>query len=370
MARTPLSEEEKNRRAAEKAELLSTRKKYNTKTSQNPPVTNMETKPNEPATTTTPGEEQSQTNPAPSSGVQNTANESVENTGDQTQNGEFGPDSKFAPMGGNKIKRGYSAPVVDPNMVNTVIPEANIIVESNTEAQVKSLTTPTGEIKQDPILPPAEGFNQLSKPEQTEAAKQTVELFLGAYDRLHWLGRKFITVDMDDLADEHRKGDINMHAKVFEDEDDPQNDISVKDYFDDFNQQVEKEFVVTEQFKETVRPPLERICAKRGWGASDEMFVAFKFGEDIAMKTGILIGFKKLTNKYMTEFREDHAKIQQRVQAELKKERDRESAKERLLEEAKLKIQAERDAKAEAEAKAKAEAEAKDKAIVTPGSAM
>ncbi len=265
--------------------------------------------------------------------------------------GDFQPDTTFSPMGGNKTARNYSRPQVNQALQGTVIEEPVIITENLSAEKTKELLTkaPTG-AKTDPILPAAEGFNELSPDEKKLSAEKTTDLILGAYDRLHWLGRKFVSVDMDDLADEHRRGDINMNYEAFENDEDPEKGITIKEYFEDFNAQVEDEFVVTDDFKAQVRPPLERICMKRGWGASDEVFLAFKFGEDIAMKTGILIGFKKLTNKYMNEFRDDHQKIKNRVAMEMKRQQE------------KSQREAERQEAAEQKAKDEAERLAAEKA--------
>lgn len=345
MARTALSQEEKDRRAAEKAEQLATRKKYKQNTQATEP---METKEATEALENQKTGEGS-TNIAQTEELKAPIEEIKKEVVSETPKGaDYQPDTTFSPMGGNKVNRTYSKPQVNQALANTVIEEPIITTQTLSAEQTKEiLVGPSAKTKEAPILPAAEGFNELSPNEQKLAAEKTTDLILGAYDRLHWLGRKFVSVDMDDLADEHRRGEINMNLEAFENEDDPDRGVTIKEYFEDFNKQVDEEFVVTDSFKAAVRPPLERICMKRGWGASDEMFLAFKFGEDIAIKTGILVGFKKLTNKYMNEFREDHAKIKQRVEVEMKREREKR----------------EREAAREAEIKEKAEKEAADKLI-------
>lgn len=343
MARTPLSEEEKATRAAEKAAQMATRKKYN-KTSEAP--ASMETEQNTNSNNSTGNTNEPAANSMPAGEEKTTQPAQEVKTDQKTETGpgaNYQPDTTFSPMGGNKVNRTYSKPQVNQALANTIIEEPVITTETLSAEKTKEmLTNPAPGTKKEPILPPAEGFNELSPNEQKLAAEKTTDLILGAYDRLHWLGRKFVSVDMDDLADEHRRGELNMNYEAFENEDDPEKGITIKEYFEDFNKQVEEEFVVTDEFKTAVRPPLERVCMKRGWGASDEVFLAFKFGEDIAMKTGILIGFKKLTNKYMTEFRDDHAKIKQRVAVQLKQER--EAQERQAAREAEIKRKASEDA--------------------------
>jgi hypothetical protein len=321
MSRNKLSQQEKAEREAEKAELLASRKKH---------TKNLDTNNQMTETTNVTDElsgDQQKPNEQPS--IVSTENENTDSSESNVEpksnlDNNFQPDTTFSPMGGNKVKRTYSQPELNPALANTIIDEPVIITETlGAEKTAQLLSEPKLGEKKEPILPPIEGFNELSPNDKKLAAEKTTDLLLGVYDRLHWFGRKFVSVDMEDLLDEHRRGDINMHYEAFENEDDPDGGITIKEYFEDFNKQVEDEFVVSEEFKKDVRPPLERIIMKRGWGASDEMYLAFKFGEDIAIKTGILIGFKKLTNKYMNEFREDHAKIK-RVAQEMRRQEEAE----------------------------------------------
>lgn len=352
MARKPLSEEEKAAKAAEKAEQLATRGKRVRKTervieqssmqenSQNPENTgntqNDQTQ--DTGTTTPPAVRQNEPQKTPSS-------QSTQPSKSTNPSAHHQPDTQFSPLGGNKVSRTYSKPVIDPALANTVIPEANIQTESiSTEKAQEMMKNASQGADNTPVIPPVEGFSNLTPNEKQLAAEKTADLVLGAYDRLHWLGRKFVTVDMEDLADDHRRGEINQNLVAFDDEEDPNGGITIKEYFEDFNGQVEEEFTVTEDFKNAVRPPLERVCLKRGWGASDEMYLLFKFGEDMAMKAGMLVGFKKLTNRYMQEFKDDHAKHKAAVAEGVRKELAKKAARDKSMAEAAEKAAAEKAA--------------------------
>ncbi len=358
MARKALNDAERARRDAAKAERLATRGTKPRKQTIEPAPAQAPAQ-IEPQMSTTPAD----TTPAPEKPATQSAATPPplgEPAGAAPQSEPKTPagGGSFSPLGGNRIRREYSTPKINPDLAHTPIPEVNPVIEQVTPENVNKFLNPSpatgpgmvqkpgapaaGAPQAPAIIPPVEGFNQMAAEEQKQAAEQTADLILGAYDRLHWLGRKYVKVDMDDVDELHRKNEINKHAPFFENDEDPQHPVTIVQYFDDFNKQVEQEFTVKPQFIETVRPPLVRVCQKRGWGASDEVFLMFKFGEDIALKTGLLVGFKKLTNKHMEEFKEDHKNIQARVAAEQKRQE---------LEAKRLKDAVEADAKRAAEGK-------------------
>ena len=84
----------------------------------------------------------------------------------------------------------------------------------------------------------------------------------------------------------------------------PTSTISVREFIDEYNNQVTEVLVVDEEFVEKVRPVMIRVFAKRGYGMTDEQYLIFAFGKDILQKGAQLYTFKKsLTQslKMMTE---------------------------------------------------------------------
>jgi len=128
--------------------------------------------------------------------------------------------------------------------------------------------------------------------EISSQAGQTVELLLKAYDRLHGLGRWAGRVDKNDLLQLHvtRQIDLNQQLPL------GKRSIAVREFFEEFNNGIDENITVTDEFKNNIREPLKRICIKRGWLLSDELYVGMVVAEDLTTKISMLIGLKKSAN--------------------------------------------------------------------------
>jgi hypothetical protein len=115
---------------------------------------------------------------------------------------------------------------------------------------------------------------------------------LKGYDKLHMLGRWAGKVDEGELNQLHAKGKINLEQVL------PigKKSITVGAFFSEYNAGIDENIVVSEEFKTNIRPPLERICIKRGWLLGDEAYVLSLLGEDVATKVSMLVGLKKSAN--------------------------------------------------------------------------
>ena len=60
--------------------------------------------------------------------------------------------------------------------------------------------------------------------------------------------------------------------------------ITADEFIKEFNQQSEGTITVTKEFEDEVTPVLTRVLEKRGIGMTDEQFLIYLFGKDIAMK--------------------------------------------------------------------------------------
>lgn len=120
-------------------------------------------------------------------------------------------------------------------------------------------------------------------------AEQAVDLMLKGYSKGHDLGRYLTKKDTHQLAAEHSKGKINLDLTFPL----PGGPVTIKEIVKEYNDSIDEAIVVTEEFKENVRPKLIRIAIKRGWGLSDELSVLAYLVEDVATKAGLLIGLNK-----------------------------------------------------------------------------
>jgi hypothetical protein len=80
--------------------------------------------------------------------------------------------------------------------------------------------------------------------------------------------------------------------------------VSIPQVVQGFNTDIQDAFEVTEEFKEEVRPPMERVFVKRGWGATDEQSLLISFGMDIVSKVTVLMKLRKEGNMQLKRFAE------------------------------------------------------------------
>jgi hypothetical protein len=76
--------------------------------------------------------------------------------------------------------------------------------------------------------------------------------------------------------------------------------ISAGNFIQDYNAQVGSVLTVSQEFKDEVTPVLERVLSKRGIGLTDEQYLMYLWGKDIAAKGIIFFQMKQQTN-YMLE---------------------------------------------------------------------
>lgn len=130
-------------------------------------------------------------------------------------------------------------------------------------------------------------------PEQVKTeAEQFVKLLLRGYDKLHAVGRWAAKMDPHDLAMLDQKGKINLDANLAL----GTGKLPLREFFKQYNDQIEEDIVVTPEFIADITPPLERIAIKRGWGLGDEGTVGLLLAEDLGTKVALLYGLKKTCN--------------------------------------------------------------------------
>jgi hypothetical protein len=146
---------------------------------------------------------------------------------------------------------------------------------------------------EDPIFG-KQDLNDLPPKEKKESSAQLVELVLQGYSALHVFGQKFATINDQKLYEKQAKGeiDLRMHIPISETQ-----SVGVGDFVESYNQEVAETLSVDDDFKESVRPVMERIASKKGYGLSDEQFLLVMFGKDIIQKTAGVISLKRQLDK-------------------------------------------------------------------------
>ncbi len=313
MARKPQTEQEKAARMAENESMLATRRR-NTKT--NPSPQPMAENTTTPAETTPP--------PAP----EQTAASAVEAVTTEPAPAEQAPaavDSgesrTYKPFKAQMIKRSYSTPVIDQDLLEKEIPDpmAGTGGSPNTINAAalldKPITPAAPEKTAAETMQEKTGFNKLSNADQKATAGTTADVVLKGYDQLHVLGRKWVKVKESTLVEKHQNDEIDLNAEVVP-ASQGQQSLNLYQYFQEFNKQIDQEFVVSEDFKETTRPILERVAAKYGLGMNDEWALAYHFGMDFFQKGAMLLGFKKINAEFLKEYARRHQEIKASIQLE------------------------------------------------------
>lgn len=143
-------------------------------------------------------------------------------------------------------------------------------------------------------------------PEEIQSqAAQTVDLILKGYEKLHGLGRYMGKVDQSELSTLHAKGKIDLNQEL------PlgRKSIRIGQFFEEYNQGIDENIVVTDEFKNAIRPALTRIAIRRKWFVSDELYCMLLLAEDATTKISMLVGLKKSANMVLDACIEMQKKI-------------------------------------------------------------
>ena len=119
---------------------------------------------------------------------------------------------------------------------------------------------------------------------------------------LHELGKNYVKYPEDKIKEKVVKGEIDATMTIPIDE--LGNTTNVVEFFSEFNAQAEEAISYDPEFGEKVRPAMERVFAKKGWGMTDEQFLMVAFGKDIAYKSLQVFTLKKTANGIMETFEE------------------------------------------------------------------
>jgi len=173
-------------------------------------------------------------------------------------------------------------PIGEPRFAPPPLQSKNI--SSNDEQQKK----------REPINPE---MKSIPKKETEFAAKQAAQMILQGYDWAHGLANNALKVSERKLNQLQAEGEINLNAMI---DYEFGKRMRAGEFFQIYNDQVGNLLQVSEEFKEETLPVLERVLAKRGIGLTDEQYLMYLFGKDIAAKS-ILFFQQKATLNMMIE---------------------------------------------------------------------
>lgn len=134
-------------------------------------------------------------------------------------------------------------------------------------------------------------LNNLDNKEKRYATEQMVDTVLDGYERLTDLGNNIVQVKESKLKRMYADGEIDPSIQIPIDS--QGNTVSVEEFVKEFNSQTSDAIKTTPEFKETVRPAMVRVFEKRGIGMTDEQFLMYHFGVDLATKGITIFALRK-----------------------------------------------------------------------------
>lgn len=226
------------------------------------------------------------------------------------------PAEKFSPFKGAVDQKAYQAQPIDHSLA--AAPEFEFQIQTPQFDTPNPATPPppagggnnapppnSGNTGPQPAQPsgpaPVPGATQLTPQEQQQGAELLVDMVLSGYKSLHKMAAMMVEVSDEDLFEMHVEKKLDMNMRI------PINDqatefVSLREFFAEFNKQTKEALVVSDDFIQAVRGPMIRCCIKYGWYMKDEYYILFKFGEDLGIKTMMVINFKKTINKTLKTF--------------------------------------------------------------------
>lgn len=222
-----------------------------------------------------------------------------ENSANSTSDSDLVGDGTFSdynPFSENVVERDYATPktaqgVTDEIEEPTFIPPSyEDIIAERTQAQEQ-------EQQQNAFNPfdnPNPAMNELDDRDKKIACESLVDTCLDAYEQAHRYAQYVVKVDEEELMQKQAEGkiDLSIQIPVAENGD----TMSVGEFVAQYNEQSTNALKYDKEFGYKVRPAMIRVFMKRGWGMTDEQFLLYMFGKDIAVKLGIMYSLKKTIN--------------------------------------------------------------------------
>jgi hypothetical protein len=152
-----------------------------------------------------------------------------------------------------------------------------------------------------------ESYSQLDGKEKTMGAKMMVEMTLDLYEKGCGFLGKLPEISEGKLDRLIAEGEIDSEIQIPTEG----GDLGVKEFAREYNDSIKDAFSVSDEFKEKVRPPLERVFKKRGIGMTDEQLLLYYFGMDLGTKGVQAFMLRKTANGIIDSLKENTLAIRE-----------------------------------------------------------
>jgi hypothetical protein len=204
--------------------------------------------------------------------------------------------SSFNPLDASVNEKSYTRPNVtlDASEINTPIPEPIFTpppIEKKEEKREKK-----------PIEPFNENLNDLPNKEKAVASEQMATMIIQGYELLCTLAEKTLMFNEKKIRKLEMEGAIDTNLPI------PigvNQQITFREFIDEYNTNAEGTLAVTDDFKNEVRPVLIRILQKKGIGLTDEQYLLMLLTKDIITKGAQFFSLRTSMNQ-MIEMLKTH----------------------------------------------------------------
>jgi hypothetical protein len=159
----------------------------------------------------------------------------------------------------------------------------------------------------EPDRPFNQAYSELDGKEKTMGAKMMAEMAIDLYEKGCGLLGKLPEISEGKLDKLISEGEIDPNIDIPTE----QGNLKVKEFAIEFNDSIKEAFSVSDEFKEKVKPPLERVFKKRGIGMTDEQLLLYYFATDFGAKGVQAFMLRKTANGILDSLRENTLAIRE-----------------------------------------------------------
>ena len=143
-------------------------------------------------------------------------------------------------------------------------------------------------------------WDDMSKKQQTMGSEYVAENIINGYVALNNLAKDYVSFDEQKYVQKAIKGEFDMQALDIElPISEAGQTVPVKELLANVNEMAERTFVVSDKFKDEVRPLLNSLCKEKGWGMSPGQQLLFIVGKDALPKAINIVQIKKTMDYFL-----------------------------------------------------------------------
>lgn len=159
----------------------------------------------------------------------------------------------------------------------------------------------------EPERPFNQAYSELDGKEKTMGAKMMAEMAIDLYEKGCGLLGKLPEISEGKLDRLISEGEIDPSIEIPTES----GNLGVKEFASEYNDSIKDAFSVSDEFKEKVKPPLERVFKKRGIGMTDEQLLMYYFATDFGAKGVQAFMLRKTANGILDSLRENTLAIRE-----------------------------------------------------------